>query len=446
MLIRGVAVHHAGILPKYKEVVEKLFLQKLIPFVVCTETLAAGINLPARSVVLSTLMHGKPGEKKLVAPSAAHQMFGRAGRPQFDKQGYVYSLAHEDDVRILKWKKKYDQIDPNSKDPGIMRARKDLERKRPTRRKTEQYWTEGQFQTLIKAGPAHLESRSMIPYHVLIYLLTTRGTLHDVRDFLAKRFTTAERVDKFTKQLDAMIANLEKFGYLKRSEDGEHVSLHESINDLLIYRSIDPLYGAFLTRQLHRASLEEKVQALESVLQVPPSIIRALRLPWDMPPGPLQQESLKAQLLQMGIALMSETGDLVAPKDEDEGEDYMEEDKPQRPLTLPEMLKALFDALLVSPEDVYVQPKWAAGAVFEMGCDFYKFIRNKDLAKNEGLVLRHLLRLIILAGEFTSRSDGDPDFVRIGELATMVCFQVDPRYTDRFLAAEAEMRRLAAAT
>jgi hypothetical protein len=209
---------------------------------------------------------------------------------------------------------------------------------------------------------------------------------------------------------------------------------------------VDPLYGAFLSSQLNRASFEEKVQALESVLQVPPTIIRAVRLPWDLPPGPLQTESLRTQLLQMGIALMSETGELVAPKDEDEGEDYMEDDKPQRPLTLPEMLKALFDALLVSPEDVYVQPKWAAGSLFEMGCDFYKFIRNRDLAKNEGLVLRHLLRLIILAGEFTQRSGGDPDYVRIGELATRVCFQVDPRYTDRFLAAEAEMRTLATAT
>jgi len=123
--------------------------------------------------------------------------------------------------------------------------------------------------------------------------------------------------------------------------------------------------------------------------------------------------------------------------------DYMADDRPRLAMTVPEMLKALFDAKLVSPEDVWMQPKWVAGGVFEAECDFYKFIRARDLAKNEGLVLRHLLRLTILAGEFRSRSGGDTDYERIGELATRACKQVDPRYTDRFLAAEAEARTLA---
>ncbi len=443
MLIRGVAVHHAGILPKYKELVEELFLRKLVPFVVCTETLAAGINLPARSVVLSTLMHGKPGEKKLVPPSSAHQMFGRAGRPQFDKTGYVYSLAHEDDVKIVKWKKKYEQIDPNSKDPGIMRARKDLERKKPSRRKTEQYWTEGQFQSLIKAGPAKLYSRSMIPYNVLIFLLTNTGTLRDVRAFLTKRFTSPDRITGMQDQLDRMIANLAKFGFLTRAEDGEHVTLNPGIYDLLVHRSVDPLYGAFLTEQLRRADFSEKLQALESVLSVPPAIQNAVRLPYELTPGPLQIESLQPTLLQMGVALLSEEGKLIPPPNEDEGEDYWEEKREPRPLSLPEMLKALFDARLETPEDVMIQPKWIGGGVFDQECDFYKFVRARDLVKNEGLVLRYLLRLVILAGEFLDRSGGDPDFERIGELATRVCRQVDERYTDRFLAAEAEARELA---
>ena len=52
MLRRGVGVHHAGVLPKYRRIVEELFQRKLLSVAVCTETLAAGINLPARSVVL----------------------------------------------------------------------------------------------------------------------------------------------------------------------------------------------------------------------------------------------------------------------------------------------------------------------------------------------------------------------------------------------------------
>ncbi|MGE0606802.1 MAG: DEAD/DEAH box helicase [Pirellulales bacterium] len=61
ILLRGVGVHHAGLLPRYRRIVEELFQQKLLSVCVCTETLSAGINLPARSVVLPCLIKGPPG-------------------------------------------------------------------------------------------------------------------------------------------------------------------------------------------------------------------------------------------------------------------------------------------------------------------------------------------------------------------------------------------------
>ncbi len=436
MLIRGVGVHHAGVLPKHKEVVEALFLRKLIPFVVCTETLAAGINLPARSVVLNELLKGKRGEKKLIFASAAHQMFGRAGRPQFDKQGYVYAMAHEDDARIAKWKKKYEQIDAGSKDPGVMRMRKELERKRPTRRSTEQYWTEGQFQTLIKAGPAKLASRSMIPYSVLTFLLTRDGSLRDVRSFLSRRFNTAEQLAKFQEQLDSMIANLEGLGYLARSEDGEHVTLSDSIYGLLTFRSVDPLYGAFLSSRLAHGSFEEKLAALESILPLPPAMERLVRPPDDRPPGPLQSQVIEPALVQLGIVVAKPQ---VAADEEEFDDPWAEEE--ERPPTFPEMLKLVFQSTLKVPEEVFVQPKWVAGGAFELDSDFYKFVKSRDLTKNEGLVLRHLLRMVILAGEFRTRTE-DPDYQIMAEKATLACQRVDARYTERFLAAEDEARKL----
>ncbi len=442
MLIRGVGVHHAGVLPKHKLVVEKLFLKKLIPFVICTETLAAGINLPARSVVLTTLVKGKPGERKVIFSSTAHQMFGRAGRPQFDDKGYVYALAHEDDVKIEKWRKKYEQLDPNSKDPGIMRARKNLERKRPTRRKTQTYWTEGQYRTLIKAGPAKLYSRSMIPYQVLVYLLNSRGTLHEIREFLSKRFNNDKQIEKFQKQLDHMIGNLATFGYLTQETDGDHVTVHDNVERLLVFRSVDPLYGAFLAELLTYSNSAEKLQVLESVLPTPPAIRRQVRLPDDMQPGPLQTEVAQPRLLQAGLAIFdAESGRLASALD-DAGPDYWEEPR-KWPLTLPEMLKMLFDNRLETPEDLIIQPQWIAGGIFDIESDFYKYVRNRDLAKNEGLLLRHLLRLVILAGEFFGFSGEDPEYSEITTRVTAVCNQVDPRYTDRFLTAETEAAQLA---
>src|SRR5207248_7020049 len=126
MLRRGVGVHHAGMLPKYRRVVEDLFVKKLLSVAVCTETLASGINLPARSVVLSSLVKGPFGKEKLIDPSTAHQIFGRAGRPQYDTEGFVYAFPHEDDVRIARWKQQYEQIPENTKDPGLLKAKKAL--------------------------------------------------------------------------------------------------------------------------------------------------------------------------------------------------------------------------------------------------------------------------------------------------------------------------------
>ncbi len=442
MLIRGVGVHHAGILPKYKEVIENLFLAKLTPFVVCTETLAAGINLPARSVVINSLLKGKPREKKLIPSSDAHQMFGRAGRPQFDTSGYVYAMAHEDDVKIAKWHKKYEKIDPKSKDPNLMRAKKQLERKKPKRRTTQQYWAEGQLDTLVKAGPAKLHSRSMIPYQILIYLITQQGSLAGVRDFLSKRFNEPARLEKFQSQLDCMIANLAKLGYLTFDENDDSVTLNESIHELKDFRSVDPLFGAFLVKQLSRGQMEEKLEALESVLPMPPAVRRAVAPMEDRPASLLEIEVLTPQLLTRGLALPHPEGGLAAIE-EDLGADYMAEDYGPRRIRLPEMLRILFESHLASPEIVIADEKWIAGGIIDLEGDFEKFVRTRNLLKNEGLVLRHLLRLVILAGEFHEHSAQDPDYKRIEELVTQICQSIDPRYTDRFLESDAEAKNLA---
>jgi hypothetical protein len=117
------------------------------------------------------------------------------------------------------------------------------------------------------------------------------------------------------------------------------------------------------------------------------------------------------------------------------------DDEDERPPTFPEMLKIAFDAKLPGPEDIRVQPKWVLGGVRDLDCDFYKFVTSHDLTKHEGIILRHLLRLVILAGEFFVRTE-DPDYQQIGELATRTCQRVDPRYTDRFLAEQQDKAAL----
>ncbi|MDJ0799228.1 MAG: RNA helicase [Calothrix sp. MO_167.B12] len=91
-LYRGIAAHHAGILPAWKGLVEELFQQGLIKVVFATETLAAGINMPARTTVISTLSKRTDTGHRLLNASEFLQMAGRAGRRGMDQQGHVVTL------------------------------------------------------------------------------------------------------------------------------------------------------------------------------------------------------------------------------------------------------------------------------------------------------------------------------------------------------------------
>src|SRR6516162_4701086 len=214
LLRRGVGVHHAGLLPKYRRVVEELFERKMLAVCMCTETLAAGINLPARSVVLTSLVKGPPGKQKLIDPSTAHQIFGRAGRPQYDDQGFVYALAHEDDVKILRWKEKYDRIPENTKDPALLRAKKELKRKKPSRRETVTYWSEAQFTQLKAAPPGRLYSKGPLPWRLLAYLLKVSPEVGKVRTVVRKRLMDEGRVRAGEKALDHMLLTLHRAGFV----------------------------------------------------------------------------------------------------------------------------------------------------------------------------------------------------------------------------------------
>ena len=91
-LMRGIASHHAGLLPAWKELVERLFEMGLVKVVFATATLAAGINMPARTTVMSALSKRTDGGHSMLSPSEFLQISGRAGRRGKDKVGHVVTL------------------------------------------------------------------------------------------------------------------------------------------------------------------------------------------------------------------------------------------------------------------------------------------------------------------------------------------------------------------
>ncbi len=467
ILLRGIGVHHAGLLPKYRRIVEELFALKLLSVAVCTETLSAGINLPARSVVIPNLLKGPPGDKKLLDPSNAHQMFGRAGRPQYDDRGYVFALAHEDDVKYLRWKVKYDQIPEDTKDPGLLRAKKALKKKMPKRRTTEQYWERSHFEKLCAAPPRKLASRGQIPWRLLAHMLEVSPDIGPLRTLVNKRLLDSKHLEAGQKALDRMLLTLYRGGYVELEPAPPKVAADappnpeaapyrpefahptERLSRLALLRGINPLYGIFLGNQLGIANRAERLQAWESVLEVPGSVIRHLRVPPkdELPPGPLAMTRLDPLLLQLGLATAAELG-AESEEEEDEAAERdrrtgMFEDERPRVLTLADKLLLLFHYDFPDVQDVEVRPVWGAGVLLEYGGNFDKFVTSRGFQKQEGILFRHLLRLMLLISEFKQIPPPDMDErdwrAELDELVAELaecCRRVDPFSTDKALEEE----------
>jgi hypothetical protein len=210
----------------------------------------------------------------------------------------------------------------------------------------------------------------------------------------------------------------------------------EKLDQLLVFRSIHPLYGGFLLQHLGIADRDERLQALESVLEMPRSVLRYVRVPWpeDLPPGPLATTRLDQELIQRGL-MIAKPPPVEGEEEEDDYSPWREEE-PRAP-TLAEKLRLLFDAAYPDVGDVTTQSVWGAGELLRFGGNFNKFVQGRDLVKQEGIIFRHLLRLILLCGEFTQVTPAGvtPDVWQkelrdIADQLTASCREVDPTSTD----------------
>ena len=490
-LARGIGIHHAGLLPRYRKVVETLFQEKLLPACVCTETLAAGINLPARSVVLTTLVKGPRDKKKVIDASAAQQMFGRAGRPQFDSEGHVFALAHEDDVKLARWKLKYDSIPEETKDPGLMKAKKGLLKKKPTKRTGFVYWNAEQFAKLQTAPPAKLASKGRLTWRWLAYLLDANPAIEPIRHVMRHRLMDFNAVQAELKRLTKMLVTLGQMGIvvldpppppswqksvmsavaipaagtapddadsgeapddsddsseqdpvkppsvsqlmgrltlgtpagspaavgsgrdssapfdqaqqgsppiqLRRAvRSGSTATPTEKLKQLMVFRSVHPLYGMFLMDYLGKAEPNEVIQILESLLEMPGSVAKSVRVPWpdELPPGQLSTQTVDPAILTAGLA--HAWNDLYPQADQSD----LPPELRKYPVPLAQKMRMLFENEIDHAGGLFITPVWAVGDLLAHGGDFDKFVRSRDLVKQEGILFKHLLRMILLCGEF----------------------------------------------
>jgi len=520
MLARGIGVHHAGVLPKYRRIVETLFQEKLLPYCVCTETLAAGINLPARSVILTTLVKGPRDKKKLIEAGTAQQIFGRAGRPQFDTEGHVIALAHEDDVKLARWKIKYDSIPEDTKDPGLMKAKKAIAKKKPLRRSGFTYWTAEQFAKLQTAPAGRLASRGNLSWRWLAYLLDANPAVEPIRQVIHKRLMPQPMIESELKRLTKMLVTLGYMGVVTldppppkswneaikpvgvvaadevKSEEDDSEEPVESVSDkppsaadvllqlkmgggvlttsgkrvdqfgsvvkavapapepydpitatptprlkqMMVFRAVHPLYGLYLMDYLGKADQSELIQILESLLAMPGSVAKGVRVPWPdrLPPGKLSIEIVDPAILTGGLAT---TEDMYPPADQSD----IEPELRKYPIPLAQKMRMLFENTIDHAGGLYVTPVWAAGDLLERGGNFDDFVRSRDLVKQEGILFKHFLRMILLCNEFAqltpkdvAPADWEARLREISSVLTTTCTTVDPQSTDEMLEEMAE--------
>ena len=440
-------------------------------------------------------MKGKPGDLKLIDPSSAHQIFGRAGRPQYDTEGHVYALAHEDDVRILRWREQYDSIPEDTRDFGLLKAKKALKKKMPTRNPNRQYWTEQQFEKLRFAVPGDLASRGPLPWRLLAYMLQLSPEVDRLRRLVQKRLMEPKQLETSERQLERMLISLHAGDFIKLTPEppsapnpaqaesapapveGEAkkptwLSKHlqkavdkkqeektgkkvdraaeereknryrpllaeptERLEQLFAFRSVNPVYGMFLLEHLGLADWTERMLIFESVLELPRALVRHVRVPppFRLPPGPLALERLDIEIVQRGLIPASDLYPEFDPSVPPEERKYAP--------TLADKLRMLFDAEYPDVTDVMVQPVMiATELLLNWNGNFFNFVSSRDLTRQEGLIFRHLLRMVLLLDEFRQVTPVgvDPqawqaELQETADRLTACCRSVDPSWTDSML-------------
>ena len=162
LLLHGIGVHHAGILPRYKQLVERLTLERLLKFVVSTETISAGINLPAKRVIFPELRKYVQKKARLLTSAEYHQMAGRAGRPQFDSEGVAITLAPEAVVQEIRKELKDAAKGRFSVDEAKVRRSVYARTRADAAKNNDVTWDAGDHERLVAGKPASLKSQTRI--------------------------------------------------------------------------------------------------------------------------------------------------------------------------------------------------------------------------------------------------------------------------------------------
>ncbi len=362
----GIGVHHAGMLPKYRLLVEKLAQDGHLKVVCGTDTLGVGINVPIRTVVFTQLCKYDGSRTRLLSAREFHQIAGRAGRAGYDVAGTVWAQAPEhviDNERAL----------AKADDSGKKR-RKVVRRKAPERGFVP--WNEETFTRLQVAEPEALTSSFTVSHAMVLNVLDRKtGGVAAARRLLVDNHEPRAAQRHHIRRAVSIARSLLAAGVIERVMHDGVVDARVNV-DLQSDFSLNQPLSPFVLHALAHLERDSPSYALdvlslvEATLENPKAVLAA------------QLSKLKGETVAALKAQGMEYEERMAILD------TLEHPKPLRELTY-----GLFDAYrLVHPwvEDHNISPKSVARDLYQQAMTFADYIDHHGLARSEGLVLRYL--------------------------------------------------------
>ena len=366
-LRHGIGLHHAGLLPKYRILIEKLAQQGLLKVICGTDTLGVGINVPIRTVLFTKLCKFDGQKTGILSARDFHQIGGRAGRKGYDDLGWVVAQAPEHVIENLKLAEK-----------AARDGKKVVKRQPPEKNFVN--WDKNTFLRLISAPPERLTSRFQVSHGMLLNVLSRKGDgCTAMRNLIrhchetpkAKKSHTARAWQLFRSLLDRKI--IEFIPESQASAPGQKLRVNVALQDDF---SMDQALSLYLLDTIPLMDPQAPDYALvllslvEAILENPDIILRK------------QLDRVKDQ--KMAEMKM-------------EGIDYdkrMEElEKLEYPKPNREFIYSTFNAFAdkhpwIGQENI--RPKSIVREMFEEFRSFADYIKIYELQRAEGVLLRHI--------------------------------------------------------
>ena len=366
LLRTGIGIHHAGMLPRYRRLVEQLAQQGLLPVICGTDTLGVGINVPIHSVVLTALTKFDGTKMRKLRAREFHQIAGRAGRMGFDTEGLVIAEAPEFEIENAK---------------ALAKAGNDPKKLKKVKRKKAPEgfvtWNENTFDKLIDAAPETLVPHMKITHSMVLNEVEQGGDArYRIDRLIDDSAQTPEQKERLHARADEIFQTLFDTNVIETEDRDDGGKDYFRTVDMPDDFALDQPLSPFLLAALELLDPESDPYALdvismvEATLEDPKQVLRA-------------QER---QARDEAMIRMKEDG-----LDYDERMDRLQEITYPKPLE--DMLQAAFDEYrhdVPWANDYWLSPKSVVRDMVETASDFTGYIARYNIARSEGTLLRYL--------------------------------------------------------